>query len=325
MNSSRRSFIGRTAMAAAGTAILGRTGWAAENRGKTLIVSTYAFGRAANEAALEVIRQGGTALDAVEQGAWVVEADPTNGTVGLGGIPNARGRVQLDAAIMWGPGSRAGSVAALEGFLHPVSIARRVMEQTPHVMLVGEGARCFALEQGFEPVELLTEERRRQWLDWKASEERQIQQTPAPPHDTLALLALDPEGNIAAACSTSGVAYKMPGRVGDSPIIGSGIYVDNEVGAAGATGMGEDIMRYCGSFLVVEYMRQGLSPAAACTKVVERIVRKDPLGPKAGVNFVALDQRGRYGAAGTNERFDYSVTTEAESRVLQPTIVRELD
>lgn len=323
MNITRRGFIAHAALAAsAGTA----TSWALWERaeasadaasGKPLIVSTWPFGKGANEAALEVIRRGGSALDAVEQGARTIEADPNGpSSVGIGGIPNAEGMVQLDAAIMWGPGHRAGSVAVLEGFLHPVSVARRVMERTPHVMLAGDGARRFALEQGFEPAELLTEEQRQRWLKWKAAQQGRKRRNTPENHDTITVLALGPDGNIAGACSTSGWGYKLPGRVGDSPIVGAGLYVDNDVGAAGATGLGENIMRYCGSFLVVEYMRQGLSPKEACVETVKRIVRKDPWGVRVKVNFVALDRQGRYGAAGTQDGFEYAVTTETDSRVL---------
>lgn len=321
MDMSRRRFIARTGLTAAGSAILGWMGCGAERGRKPLIVSTHPFGRAANQVALEVIHNGGTALDAVEQGAWVTEADPTNATVGIGGSPNAEGVVQLDAAIMWGPGSQSGSVAALEGFLHPISVARRIMEESPHVMLAGEGARRFALEQGFEEVELLTQERRREWLAWKAEHAPQVPQVGPDNHDTLALLAMDADGNIAAACTTSGWAYKLPGRVGDSPIIGAGLYVDNAVGAAGATGLGENILRYCSSFLVVEYMRQGLDPAAACARTVRRIARKDPKGTEVAIDLVALDKRGRHGAAGTSRHFEYAVTTEEESRILPAAFV----
>ena len=280
-----------------------------------LFVSTWPFGKPANEAALGVLQGGGSVLDAVEQGIWVPEADPGNSSVGLGGVPNAGGVVQLDACIMSGRGHKAGSVAALEGILHPISVARRVMEKTPHVMLVGEGARQFALAQGFKSVELLTKAQRREWRKWKA--QRDAKKPGPKEHDTIALLALDANGEIAGGCSTSGLSYKLPGRVGDSPLIGSGLYVDNEIGAAGATGVGENILRYCGSFMVVEYIRQGLHPQEACVATIRRIAQKDPKGFDLSINFVALDKQGRYGAAGTGAGFEYSVTTKTMSRVLR--------
>ena len=285
---------------------------------KPLIVSTWGFGKPANEAALKVLLAGGSILDAVEQGIWVTESDPHNASVGLGGTPNAAGVVQLDACIMYGPGHRAGSVAALEGIRHPISAARRVMEKTSHVMLVGEGARRFALEQGLDAVPPKAQGVGQAGQKEKSPAQSQPQ-TPGGPqqnHDTLALLVLGADSNIAGGCSTSGLGKKMPGRVGDSPIIGSGLYVDNEVGAAGATGLGENIMRYCGSFLVVEYMRQGLSPEEACLETIRRIVRQEPKGAALEINFVALDKRGRFGAASSGRGFPYSVTTRTDSRVL---------
>ncbi|MSR65853.1 MAG: glycosylasparaginase [Pedosphaera sp.] len=281
---------------------------------KPLIVSTWGFGKPANEAGLKVLLANGTILDAVEQGIWVTESDKGNSSVGLGGIPNAAGVVQLDACIMCGPGHTAGSVAALEGIRHPISAARRVMEKTPHVMLVGEGARMFALEQGLESVEVNSAAR---YEDWR--KQRSKQKTAAKPenHDTIALLILGADGNLAGGCSTSGLGKKLPGRVGDSPIIGGGLYVDNEVGAAGATGLGENVMRYCGSFLVVEFMRQGLHPQEACLETIRRIAKQEPAGRKLNISFVALDKKGRYGAASSEKGFPYSVTTKSASRVLK--------
>jgi N4-(beta-N-acetylglucosaminyl)-L-asparaginase len=291
---------------------------AAPSGEKPLIVSTWGFGKPANEAAMKVLLAGGSILDAVEQGIWVTESDPGNPSVGLGGMPNAVGVVQLDACIMSGPGHRAGSVAALEGIQHPISAARRVMEKTPHVMLVGAGARSFALAEGLAAVS-----RKAEGVD-EAGKQREPNTRPRSPaptsprenHDTLALLVLGSDGNIAGGCSTSGLAGKLPGRVGDSPIIGSGLYVDNEVGAAGATGLGENIMRYCGSFLVVELMRQGLLPEAACLETIRRIARQEPPGKALQINFVALDKHGRYGAASSGPGFPYSVTTRTDSRVI---------
>jgi isoaspartyl peptidase/L-asparaginase-like protein (Ntn-hydrolase superfamily) len=284
-----------------------------QSRTYPIFVSTWAFGKAANDAALENYQQGGSRLDAVETGIRVTEADVSNASVGVGGIPNADGVVQLDACIMDGPDHRAGSVGAIEDIAHPISVARRVMEQTPHVMLAGDGARKFALEQGFEPANLLTETRQKEWENW-LEKKRKTPHSDA--HDTITLLALDENGDIAAGCSTSGWGYKLPGRVGDSPIIGSGLYVDNQVGAAGCTGKGENCMRYCASFLVVELMRSGLDPQNACMAAIKRIASTDPLGFDLDIYFIALDKQGRYGAAGVGKGFQYAVTTPDSSRVL---------
>jgi len=317
----RRQFLARTALGLAGGTTLQRALGADTDTSAfgemPLIVSTWGFGKPANEAALKVLIGGGTILDAVEQGIWVTESDKGNSSVGLGGTPNAAGVVQLDACIMSGPGHTAGSVAALEGIRHPISAARRVMEKTPHVMLVGEGARMFALEQGLESVEINSAERHEAWRKQRSQEKSKATGAKPENHDTIALLVLGADGNLAGGCSTSGLGKKLPGRVGDSPIIGSGLYVDNEVGAAGATGLGENVMRYCGSFLVVEYMRQGLPPQAACWETIQRIAKQDPAGRKLSISFVALDKKGRYGAASSEKSFPYSVTTKTNSRVLQ--------
>src|SRR5579883_952905 len=327
MELTRRQFLDCAALGVmSGTAlgVLNESRAADENTAseKPLVISTWPFGKPANDAALAVLLRGGSILDAVEQGIWVVESDPENHSVGLGGRPNSAGVVQLDACIMAGPGHRAGSVAALEGIRHPISAARRVMEKTPHVMLVGEGARLFALQQGLEaaPADPLqskghgADESRVPGAEGKNKN-----------HDTIALLVLGTDGNIAGGCSTSGLAGKLPGRVGDSPILGSGLYVDNEVGAAGATGVGENVMRYCGSFLIVEYMRQGLHPRAACEQAIRRIARQDPKGLNLSINFVALDKQGRFGAAGTDNNFRFAATSQSRSEVLVPGLVDRLE
>lgn len=321
MQMSRRQFVNRTsfALAAGAAASPSRTAKGAEGRREApLIVSTWPFGKPANEMALKVLNDGGSLLDAVERGIRVTEADSGNSSVGLSGIPNAAGVVQLDACIMHGPGHQAGSVAALEGIKHPISAARRVMEKTPHVMLVGEGARMFALEQGLESVEIDTRPLYDDWRKKRAAERAEAAKLKPGEknHDTIALLVLDAAGNIAGGCSTSGWGRKLPGRVGDSPIIGSGLYVDNEIGAAGATGLGENVLRYCGSFLVVEYMRQGLHPQEACLETIRRIARMDPKGMDLSINFVALDKQGRFGAAGSAQGFQYAMTTRSRSEVL---------
>src|SRR5687768_3965185 len=279
---------------------------------RPLIVSTWPFGKPSNDRALEVFKTGGSALDAVEEGINVAEDDLKNASVGAGGIPNAAGVVQLDACIMDGPTHKAGSVAALEGIAHAVSVARRVMEKTRHVMLVGAGAKAFALQEGFREQELLTAEQKRKWEEWRAK-----RSAPGGGHDTIALLALAPDGTIAGGCSTSGLSYKLPGRVGDSPIIGSGLYVDNDIGAAGATGIGENIMRFCGSFMVVEFMRSGMHPVEACAETIRRIMRKNPAGMDLAINFVALNKNGDFGAAGTGQGFQFAATSSSFSKVIR--------
>ena len=275
----------------------------------SVVVATWDFGLACAREGLRTIEAGGTALDAVVDGAALAEADPDINSVGLGGTPNRDGVVQVDAAVMWGPGQQAGSVAAIEGVLHPTAVARRVMEVSPHVMLVGEGATQFAIKQGFPQVDLLTEASRERWLEWREKED----QAPIDHHnhDTVGVLALDADGNLAASCSTSGAGYKHAGRVGDSPIIGSGLYLDNEVGAAAATGLGEDIMRYCSCFEVVAQMARGLSPAAACLALLNRVKERDPKGAGASVYVLALNKEGEAAGSGMHSGFPYAIATAA--------------
>ena len=313
----RRKFLNQVAVgvAAATATTVARSAESKDEKGEVpLIVSTWPFGKASNDEALKILLGGGSLLDAVEKGIWVTESSG-NGSVGLSGSPNAAGVVQLDARIMNGPDHKAGSVAGLEGIRHPISAARRVMEKTRHVLLVGEGARMFALEEGLESVELNSKERYEQWQKQRASQRAKPPVKKPDNHDTIALLVLGKDGNIAGGCSTSGLGGKLPGRVGDSPIIGSGLYVDNEVGAAGATGLGENVMRYCASFLIVEFMRQGMTPHEACVKAIRRVMQTEPKGANLSINFVALDKHGRFGAEGTDQGFQYSVTTPGSSRV----------
>ena len=279
-----------------------------------LIVSTWGFGKPANELAFKVLQGGGSALDAVEQGVRLVETSG-NTSVGLSGKPNAAGVVQLDACIMNGPGHQAGSVAGVEGVVHPISAARLVMEKTPHVMLVGAGAHWFAEQNGLEVRDGQAD--KANYREWLARQKRLTPRKGDKPenHDTIALIILDADGNIAGGCSTSGWSGKVPGRVGDSPIIGGGVYVDNEVGAAGATGLGENVMRYCASYQVVENMRHGMSPTEACAEAIRRIAKTDPQGMDLAINFIAIDKHGEFGAAGTQANFPYSVTTPTFSEV----------
>jgi len=265
-------------------------------------ICTWDFHRATARA-WEVLQEGGTALDAVEAGVMKEEADPENQTVGLGGRPDRDGHVTLDACIMDSHGN-CGSVMGLEGYVHAISVARKVMEETPHVILVGEGAAQFAREQGFPSRELLTEASRQEWMEWKKTENYKpvinIEN-----HDTIGMLAMDREGTLAGACTTSGLAFKMRGRVGDSPVIGAGLYVDPEVGAATATGLGEEVVRTVGSFLIVELMRQGKSPQQACEEGVRRILARNKGKPDFQIGFIALNTKGETGGYCIHPGFSY--------------------
>lgn len=277
---------------------------------KPVVISTWNHGLAANAEAWIVLKNGGKSIDAVEKGVMVSESDPNNLTVGLGGIPDRDGNVTLDACIMDENG-RAGSVAFLQHIENPIAVARLVMEKTPHVMLVGEGALRFALENGFKKTNLLTAEAKRRWEAWKKTSKYE---TPVnvENHDTIGMLALDKDGNLSGACTTSGLGFKMYGRVGDSPIIGAGLFIDNEIGGAVATGVGELVMRTCGSFLVVENMRRGMSPEKACKAAVDRIIAKHASVNDMQVGFLALRKDGKYGGYSIREGFDYALTYEGQ-------------
>ena len=281
-----------------------------------IVISTWDFGVPANKEAWTILGKGGRALDAVEAGVKIPEADMNNHTVGRAGYPDRDGHVSLDACIMDENGN-CGSVAAIEYIAHPISVARAVMEKTPHVMLVGEGATQFAVEQGFKKEKLLTPESEKAWKEWlKTAQYSPVmnienqQHVPGSKynHDTIGMLAIDAKGNKSVACTTSGMAFKMRGRVGDSPIIGAGLYVDNEVGGATSTGVGEEVIRNVGSFLVVELMRQGLSPEDACKEAVNRIIKKKPeTAKKIQVGFLAINKKGEYGAYAIQSGFSFAV------------------
>lgn len=309
-----------------GAAALVAPRWALAKRGVARVVSTWDFGVGANQAAWQVLSQQGSALDAVEQGGRWAEGELCNATVGRCGYPDRDGRLTLDASIMDGDG-RCGSVAALEDIRHPISVARRVMEKTPHVMLVGAGAQQFAMEQGFAREALLTDAARKAWREWKIESKYQPKlnverlSTSRPGdssnHDTLGLLAIDSQGRLAGACTTSGMAWKLHGRVGDSPIIGAGLYVDNEVGAATASGVGEEMIRNAASFLVVELMRQGKSPQEACLAALQRIVHKREAASKQlQVCLLALNKHGEVGACALHHGFTYALCDHDQDRRL---------
>jgi isoaspartyl peptidase/L-asparaginase-like protein (Ntn-hydrolase superfamily) len=265
-------------------------------------IATWQFGVPALEAANAVLHEGGSALDAVEQGILVVELEPTQHSVGYGGRPNSAGEVELDAAIMDGRTHRVGSVAALRGYRRSISVARRVFEVCRHPFLAGEGAAEFARAQGFVSEPTLTEETTRAYEEWLA-EKRGAGDT----HDTIGLLALDSHGEIAAGCSTSGMAYKEPGRVGDSPIVGAGLFADSVGGAAAATGNGDEILKFCMSFLVAEFMRNGLDPESACKAVLRRYIDQHPERASEHVSLIALSPSGAVGAASLRTEFPYAV------------------
>jgi N4-(beta-N-acetylglucosaminyl)-L-asparaginase len=303
--------------------------------GKPVVISTWDTGLAANKAAWEVLGNGGRALDAVEKGVMVTEASQ-NCCVGLGANPDRDGIVTLDACIM-DEFSNCGSVAFLERIKHPIAVARRVMEKTPHVMLVGSGAQQFALAEGFTLEEQkLSPEARRNYDNWlKKSEykppainvENKQGHGPFAPaklengewnHDTIGMVAMDTHGNLSGSCTTSGSGFKMRGRLGDSPIIGAGLFVDNEVGACTATGQGEDVIRVAGSHSVIELMRQGLSPGAACKKIIERIVRiKKGKVKDIQVALLALNKKGQAGAYAIHDGFSYAIRTNEGEKLIE--------
>lgn len=303
--------------------------------GKPVVISTWDAGIAANKAAWEVLRNKGKAIDAVEKGVMVTEASQ-NCCVGLGANPDRDGFVTLDACIM-DDKFNCGSVAFLERIKHPISVARRVMEKTPHVMLVGAGAQQFAVAEGF-PLEeqKLSTDAKKAYDNWlKKSEykppainiENKQGHGPFAPtrldngewnHDTIGMVAMDSFGNLSGSCTTSGAGFKMRGRVGDSPIIGAGLFVDNEVGACTATGQGEDVIRVAGSHSVVELMRQGLSPEAACKKVIERIVKiKKEKAKDIQVAFLAVNKKGLVGAFAIHKGFDYAIRTNELEKLIK--------
>ncbi len=318
----RRSFLG----GAAATAGVASLSGAAQPGGGAMIVSTWDFGAAANDAAFAKLKAGGSLIDAVEAGAMVPEADPNNHSVGYSGYPDRDGHVTLDAVIMDDAGS-VGAVAALEDTVHAISVARRVMEKTPHTFIVGEGATRFARDEGFPKVNLLTPEAEKAWRDWlktsqykpEANIENRRPRGGALDHDTIGLLARDASGRMAGACTTSGMAFKMRGRVGDSPQVGAGLYVEAGIGAATSTGLGEEVTRVSGSARVVASMRAGLSPQAACEEVVRHIAKLRGVAIKGTqVGFLALSPTGEVGAFCLLPGFTYAVT-DAAGRTLVKT------
>jgi len=269
-----------------------------------VIIATWAFGEEAVRVGWQILAAGGSALDAVERGANAVEENPAVHSVGYGGLPNSEGVVELDAAIMDGRTHAAGAVAGITRIRRPVSVARRVMERTPHVMLVGNNARRFALQQGFPDENLATPETRKRHLRWRLERSApDAAHFEDQSHDTVAVLALDAAGDLAAACTTSGLAWKVPGRVGDSPIVGAGLYADNAAGAAAATGNGDEILKAALSARIVLRMEGGMPPQEACEEAIGYLLRKRPEHQGRGAAVIALSRDGRLGQAATRDGF----------------------
>ncbi len=317
--SNRRTFIKGSVLGAIGTAIFPKIISAKKEEknsnsklGFPIVISTWEHGIAANNAAMKILVNGGRAIDAVESGVKVSEADPEIMSVGFGGLPDREGKVTLDACIMDETGN-CGAVSFLQHIKHPISVARKIMDETPHVMLSGKGALQFALEKGFTKENLLTSKAKKKWQDWlKKSEYKPIINVEN--HDTIGLLALDEKGNISGACTTSGLSWKMHGRVGDSPIIGAGMYVDNEVGGCCATGLGEAVMKTLGSFLIVELMRQGATPQEACEEAIARIVKNQNY-KNMQIGYIAINKKGEHGSFAVHHGFNYALHQGGENQM----------
>jgi isoaspartyl peptidase/L-asparaginase-like protein (Ntn-hydrolase superfamily) len=284
-----------------------------------VFLSTWATGKPANDRAAEVLKSGGSLLEAVEKGIHFVEDDPNTTAAGIGGLPNAEGEVELDAAVMDGTRHRAGSVCALRMFKNPVSVARLVMEKTRHTTLAGDGAFRFALKTGFEPQTLLTAESLEKWQAWKADPHRQTFWLSPENHDTIGMVATDGKGHIVGGSSTAGLAFKIPGRVSDSSLVGCGIYADDNAGAASATGDGDLMTNFCTSISIVHLMARGASPQDACLELLRHMVKTDPRTKDAEVGVIALNPHGDVGAACMNAAFQlkYSLWRNGQSQILE--------
>jgi N4-(beta-N-acetylglucosaminyl)-L-asparaginase len=283
-----------------------------------VFLSTWAHGKPANERAAEVFKAGSSLLEAVEKGINVPENDPKVTSVGYGGLPNEEGVVELDAAIMDGTRHRAGSVCSLHSIKNPISVARLVIEKTRHTTLAGEGAFRFALKVGFKPEQLLTPESLQKWLAWKSDPKRKSFWLTAENHDTIGMVATDGNGHVVSGCSTSGLAWKIPGRVGDSPLIGCGVYADDNVGAASATGDGDLMTNYCTSISIVHYMARGASPQQACVELLQHMTKTDPKNKEGEVCVIAINTRGEVGAASMHSKYrlKYALWRNGESELL---------
>ena len=311
----RRNFLQKAALGSVGITTLGaslKATAATSKKAKTtlrsqtsdaslpVVIATWSVAQATQKA-WQSLQEGSSALDAVIAGCGVEEANAKGQSVGIGGLPDREGRVTLDACVMNEKGNY-GAVLCMQNIKHPIAVAKKVMEDTPHVIMAGVGAEQFAVSQGFKREDLLTEQSKKDWETWKqTSKYKPIINIEN--HDTIGMLAIDTNGTISGGCTTSGLAYKMAGRVGDSAIIGSGLFVDNEIGAATATGLGEEVLKTVGSFLIVELMRQGKSPQQACEQAILRIIEKTPNIQDFQVGYIAVNKKGETGAYSIHEGF----------------------
>lgn len=317
----RRDFI--KSVGAAG-ALASVPAQAAEPAGNgPVFLATWVWGKAATERAAEVFHSGGSVLDAVEKGINVVEADPNVEAVGYGGLPNSEGVVELDAGIMDGTRHRAGAVCGLQGVKTPISVARLVMEKTTHTTMAGLGVQQFALEMGFHFEQLLTPASLKKYMAWRANPNRKTFWIDADHHDTIGMIATDGGGHIAAGCSTSGLPWKIPGRVADSPLVGMGYYADDHVGGASATGNGDLMSNYCTSISIVRMMERGTSPPEACEAILRHMVKTDPKNRASQCAVIALNTRGEFGAVSMNKtmHLTYALWAKGESRLLESKVL----
>jgi len=318
----RRTFM----QSVAGAAAMSKAGLGTPRAGESGVVflSTWAHGKPANEKAAEVFSAGGNLLDAVERGINVTENDPAVTSVGYGGLPNEDGIVELDGAIMDGTRHHAGAVASLRNIKNPISVARKVLEKTTHTTLAGEGALQFALKMGFHSEQLLTPESLKKWQDWKADPTRQTYWKITPEnHDTIGMVATDGKGHMVAGCSTSGAAWKINGRVGDSPLVGCGLYADDHVGAASATGDGDLMTNYCTSVSIVHYMARGMSPQDACEELLKHMAALDSRNKTVDACVIALNKKGEVGAASMHLGFHlkYALWKGGQSQVIDSVVL----
>jgi len=315
-NVNRRDFI--KSIAATG-ALAGVPAQAAESGGQgPIFLSTWKHGKPANERAAQIFSKGGSLLDAVEKGINVVEEDPTITTVGYGGLPNSEGIVELDAGIMDGTRHRAGAVCGLRDVKTPISVARLVLEKTTHTTLGGMGLREFAEKMGFHFEQLLTPESLKRWMEWKADPHHMTYWISPENHDTIGMIATDGKGHIAAGCSTSGMAWKIPGRIADSPLVGCGFYADDTAGGASATGDGDLMTNYCTSVSIVHLMARGASPQEACEDLLRNMVKTEAKNKESACAVIALNARGEVGAASMNSgmHLQYALWKNGESLLL---------